>query len=116
MRLGLARAGLVRRRTERREPVEVSLKTAPGALGRGVLIGLAIFGFMATVAVTEELPYRGVLFRIVEERLGTWISLGLSGVMFGLAHAFNSNATPWSRRRHQPGPEQWTTAGTVASV
>lgn len=122
--LALAAYAWVVRRTERREPVEVSLKTAPGALGRGVLIGLAmfvavivniaflggyevrgwgsvtgaiaIFGFMVAVAVTEELLFRGVLFRIVEERLGTWISLGLSGVVFGLAHAFNPNATLWS--------------------
>ena len=122
--LALAAYAWVVRRTERREPVEVSLVTAPGALGRGVLIGLAmfvavivniailggyevrgwgsvtgaiaIFGLMTTVAVTEELLYRGVLFRIVEERFGTWISLGLSGVVFGLAHVFNPNATLWS--------------------
>ena len=122
--LALAAYAWVVRRTEHREPVEVARKTAPAALGRGVLIGfamfvavianiaflggyevrgwgslsgaIAIFGFMAAAAVTEELMFRGVLFRIVEERLGTWISLGLSGVLFGLAHYFNPNATLWS--------------------
>ncbi|MEU3642232.1 CPBP family intramembrane glutamic endopeptidase [Lentzea sp. NPDC034063] len=122
--LALASYAWVVRKTERREPVEVARSTAPAALGRGVLIGLgmfvavivniaflggyevrgwgsltgavAIFGFMAAAAVTEELMFRGVLFRIVEERLGTWISLGLSGVLFGLAHYFNPNATLWS--------------------
>lgn len=129
--LGLATAALtlvayawVVRRTERREPVEVALKGAPAALGRGVLIGLAmfvavianiyflggyevrgwgsvagavaIFGFMAAAAVTEEVLFRGVLFRIAEERLGTWISLVLTGLLFGLAHVFNPNASLWS--------------------
>ena len=122
--LALAAYAWVVRKTEHREPVEVARRTAPAALGRGVLIGLgmflavivniaflggyeirgwgslsgaiAIFGFMAAAAVTEELMFRGVLFRIVEERLGTWISLGLSGVLFGLAHYFNPNATLWS--------------------
>jgi membrane protease YdiL (CAAX protease family) len=122
--LALVSYAWVVRKTERREPVEVARRTAAAALGRGVLIGLvmfvavianiyflggyevrgwgsltgaiAIFGFMAAAAVTEELMFRGVLFRIVEERLGTWISLGLSGVLFGLAHYFNPNATLWS--------------------
>jgi uncharacterized protein len=122
--LSLAAYAWVVRRTERREPVEVALKTAPAALGRGVLIGLpmfvavivniaflgsyevngwgsvtgaiAIFGFTAAAVVVEELLFRGILFRIVEERLGTWGSLVLSGVLFGLVHAFNPNATLWS--------------------
>ncbi|WP_439657247.1 lysostaphin resistance A-like protein [Lentzea sp. HUAS TT2] len=122
--LALVSYAWVVRKTEHREPVEVARRTAAAALGRGVLIGLvmfvavianiyflggyevrgwgsltgaiAIFGFMAAAAVTEELMFRGVLFRIVEERLGTWISLGLSGVLFGLAHYFNPNATLWS--------------------
>lgn len=122
--LALAAYAWVVRRTERREPTEVSLKIAAGALGRGVLVGLAmfgavilniaflggyevrgwgsvsgmiaIFGFMVAAAVTEELMYRGVVFRIVEERLGTWLSLVLSGLLFGFAHIFNQNATVWS--------------------
>ena len=110
--------------TEHREPVEVALKGAPAAVGRGVLVGtgmfvavivniaflggyevrgwgsvsgaVAIFGFMAAAAVTEEVLFRGILFRVVEERLGTWISLALTGLLFGLAHVFNPNATVWS--------------------
>ncbi|MET9632737.1 CPBP family intramembrane glutamic endopeptidase [Lentzea sp. NPDC006480] len=122
--LALAAYAWVVRRTERREPVEVALKGAPAAVGRGVLIGIgmfvvvivniaflggyevhgwgsvggavAIFGFMAAAAVTEEVLFRGILFRVVEERLGTWISLALTGLLFGLAHVFNPNATVWS--------------------
>ncbi|HUQ59417.1 type II CAAX endopeptidase family protein [Lentzea sp.] len=112
------------RRTEKRDPVEVALAGAPMALGRGVLIGLgmfvavivniallggyeikgwgsvggavAIFGFMAAAAVTEEVMFRGVLFRIAEERFGTWISLAATGLLFGGVHFFNPNATLWS--------------------
>jgi len=122
--LALAAYAWVVRRTEHREPTEVSLKAAPGALGRGVLIGLAMFGavilniaflggyevrgvgsvtgmtailgFMVAVAVTEELLYRGVLFRVVEEKLGTWLALVLSGLVFGFAHLPNPGATVWS--------------------
>ncbi|SEQ89452.1 hypothetical protein SAMN05216188_106117 [Lentzea xinjiangensis] len=129
--LGLATAVLslvayawVVRRTERRDPVEVARAGAPAALGRGVLIGLAmfgavianiaflggyevrgwgsvagavaIFGFMAAAAVTEEVMFRGILFRIAEERLGTWISLVLTGLLFGFVHILNPAATLWS--------------------
>jgi hypothetical protein len=128
---GLAAAALslfvyawVVRRTERRAPDEVALRGAGPAFGRGVLIGLgmfgavilniallggyevrglgspagavALFGFMAAAVVVEELLFRGILFRIVEQRLGTWISLALSGLLFGAAHLFNPHATLWS--------------------
>jgi len=44
-------------------------------------------------AVFEELLFRGVLFRLVEEWLGTWIALAVSALIFGAAHAFNTGAT-----------------------
>jgi membrane protease YdiL (CAAX protease family) len=109
--------------SERRAPVEVAAKGAAAAVGRGVLIGVgmfaavivniafmggyrvdgrgsvagavALFGFMAAAAVTEELIFRGVLFRIVEERTGTWMALALTGVLFGLSHLFNPHASLW---------------------
>jgi membrane protease YdiL (CAAX protease family) len=112
------------RRTERREPVEVAVRGAGPAFGRGLLIGLAmfgavilniafvggyevigwgsptgalaLFGFTAAAVVVEELIFRGVLFRLVEGWLGTWVSLGLTGVLFGASHAFNPHATWWS--------------------
>lgn len=56
---------------------------------------VALFGFMAAAAVTEELIFRGVLFRIVEARLGTWGSLALTSLLFGLSHLFNPHATLW---------------------
>jgi CAAX protease family protein len=47
-------------------------------------------------AAFEELLFRGVVFRLVEEWTGTWIALAVSAVLFGLAHAANPGATPVS--------------------
>jgi membrane protease YdiL (CAAX protease family) len=56
---------------------------------------LASIGMMASAAAIEELLFRGVIFRIVEERAGTWPALALSAVIFGLVHLVNPNATLW---------------------
>lgn len=115
--------GWVVRRTERRPSTEVALEGAPAATVRGTLIGatlfgavmvnlftsgyyevdglgsvtgaVGLFGFMAAAAVTEELMFRGVLFRITEERIGTWIALVLTGALFGLSHLLNPDAGLW---------------------
>ncbi|MEU4236173.1 type II CAAX endopeptidase family protein [Actinoplanes sp. NPDC026619] len=119
----LAAYAWIVRRTEKREPDEVALAGSRRGLGRGVLIGVALFtavianiallggyridgwgsvggtvalvGFMAAAAVTEELIFRGVLFRIVEGRFGTWWALGGTGLLFGLSHLFNPHAGLW---------------------
>ena len=41
----------------------------------------------------EELFFRGVVFRSVEEMLGTWISLILSSLLFGFLHLLNPGGT-----------------------
>jgi hypothetical protein len=56
---------------------------------------VGILGFMAAAAVTEELLFRGVLFRVVEERAGTWIALLGTGLLFGLIHLLNPGASLW---------------------
>jgi membrane protease YdiL (CAAX protease family) len=56
---------------------------------------LGIAGMMSGVAVMEEVLFRGVLFRILEERVGTVISLVVSSLLFGATHLVNVNATPW---------------------
>ncbi|MER7036007.1 CPBP family intramembrane glutamic endopeptidase, partial [Streptomyces albidoflavus] len=115
--------GWVVRKTEHRPSTEVARKGAGSAIGRGTLIGVALFGvvivniaflghyeihglgsvtgalglvgFMAAAAATEEVMFRGVLFRLVEERTGTWIALSLSGLVFGLVHLLNPHADLW---------------------
>ncbi|MGE7138077.1 CPBP family intramembrane glutamic endopeptidase [Luteibacter sp. NPDC031894] len=46
--------------------------------------------------VGEEIVSRGVIFRIVEEGLGTWAALLLSAAVFGGLHIWNPHATTWS--------------------
>lgn len=111
------------RRTEKREVTELAWTGATAATSWGTLLGVGLFalvivniavlggyqvhglgspmsalglvGFMGAVAVTEELMWRGVLFRVIEEYTGTWISLGLTGLAFGLVHMVNPHATLW---------------------
>jgi uncharacterized protein len=47
-------------------------------------------------AVAEEIVFRGVLFRVTEEGLGTWAALAVSALAFGLIHIGNPDATTWS--------------------
>ncbi len=46
--------------------------------------------------ITEEIVSRGILFRLTEEGLGTWIALLVSALFFGFAHISNPGATAWS--------------------
>jgi membrane protease YdiL (CAAX protease family) len=46
--------------------------------------------------VFEEIVFRGVVFRMVEEGLGTWAALLVSALLFGVVHIGNPNATAWS--------------------
>ena len=54
---------------------------------------LTAFGVAATSSYLEEILFRGVLFRVVEEALGTWFAFGISIAFFGAAHLSNPNAT-----------------------
>jgi uncharacterized protein len=44
----------------------------------------------------QEILFRGVIFRITEEALGTWLALAISAVLFGLAHILMAQATVFS--------------------
>lgn len=44
-------------------------------------------------AIGEELVFRGAIFRIADERLGTAAALLVSSILFGLLHAANPGAT-----------------------
>ena len=108
---------------EKRRPEEIALRSAPGGLVLGVLIGLLWFGsvifniaelggyrvdgpgslagpiglagFMAAACVTEELMFRGVLLRVLQDRFGTWIALLVTSALFGCWHLLNPDATVW---------------------
>lgn len=64
---------------------------AAGFNGPGVLPPVLLLS--GSAAVIEELMFRGVLFRIVEEWCGSWIALAVSAAVFGLIHLLNPNAT-----------------------
>jgi uncharacterized protein len=109
------------RLVEKRPIGELSGTGAPRELGIGVAIGLGlvavvvwtlwalgyyrIAGTNALVAVfvllandgagafVEEVVLRGIVFRITEERLGTWVALAISVVLFALLHLASPNAT-----------------------
>lgn len=65
----------------------------PGAGFDGIAAG-AIVAFLA--AMFEELLFRAILFRIVEQSLGTGAALLVSAAAFGLIHGFNPGATAFS--------------------
>ena len=53
-------------------------------LPTGVALSLPFF---------EEMVFRGVVFRILEERLGSWVALVLSSLVFGGVHLTNGGET-----------------------
>ena len=46
-----------------------------------------------TVAIFEEILIRGIIFRIGEEKLGSYISLVLSAIIFGALHLMNPESS-----------------------
>jgi membrane protease YdiL (CAAX protease family) len=110
---------------ERRVLVELAPRTLLPQGLLGVLVGLVLFSAIVTVlwlvgsyhvtgtqadvpwlgallvvglgaGIGEEIIFRGALFRIVEEGLGTWWALAISALLFGAIHIGNPGATLWS--------------------
>lgn len=116
----LTYAGFVRL-IERRRVAELDFAKAAPEFGAGLVAGAFLFSITMLVlfalgfvditraggwqalgyplldaliaAVTEEVLMRGVLFRIVEASLGSWIALVFSAALFGALHGFNPGAT-----------------------
>jgi len=106
---------------ERRSPSDLALAPGIRELGIGMLVGSGLYtaGVLVLLAMgimriegtnpvsvmlpaismaissgfLEELLFRGALFRIVEEWLGSWISVVVSSVVFGAVHLMNPTAT-----------------------
>lgn len=63
-------------------------------VGRGpVALMMAPFAAAVSAGVVEELLFRGILFRIVESAVGSWLALVLSAVVFGLLHLLNAHSS-----------------------
>lgn len=56
---------------------------------------IAFFTFLM-VGVAEEIVFRGILFRWIDEKWGFAIALIISSLLFGVMHIFQLNATWWS--------------------
>jgi len=106
---------------ERRAPSDLALNPGLKELGIGLLVGSGLYSLGVLVLMVlgyalvdgmnpvsimipaiamalssgflEELLFRGVLFRIVEEWLGSWASVVISSVVFGFVHLMNPAAT-----------------------
>ncbi|TSD66331.1 CPBP family intramembrane metalloprotease [Inquilinus sp. KBS0705] len=106
---------------EKRKVTEISARNLPRNVGLGLMIGMVIQSFTIfviylnsgfhviginsvtsviipltvafTSAIFEEILIRGILFRILEERLGSYIALMISAIIFGALHFFNPAAT-----------------------
>ena len=106
---------------EKRPVVELSGPRMPRELGAGALLGALLFsmtvgllaalgayqvtgsnGWAAMLAtlpafvlggVLEEVVMRGIVFRILEQSLGSWIALAISAGIFGLLHLLNHGTT-----------------------
>lgn len=106
---------------ERRAMTELSLSGAAEETAQGILIGALLLGAIMLIlalvgsykavgtngfslllrpfflavssAVFEEILFRGVVFRIIERSLGSWIALAISAAIFGGLHLLNQNAT-----------------------
>ena len=116
---------LLVRLIERRRPRELAPGTLPLWGSLGIVIGIVLFSAVAGAlwllgvyhvtgtnpqadwlpavltaglgaGIAEEIITRGVLFRIVEEGMGTFWALVISALFFGAAHIFNPGATVWS--------------------
>ena len=62
--------------------------------GIGALLPVVLALLMAIASGTiEEIVFRGVVFRLIEEWGGTWTALAVSSLLFGLGHLVNPHAT-----------------------
>ena len=79
--------------------VAVAIAAALGVYrvtGEGDLTGLeaALIGPAIFAAFSEELMFRGILFRWLEEWGGSWLALLVTSALFGCAHLLNPHASP----------------------
>ena len=62
-----------------------------GHNGADVLIG--VLGVAIISGITEEVLFRGIIFRFFEQWLGSYAALTISALFFGVAHISNPNSS-----------------------
>ena len=109
---------------EKRKAFEISSSGSVLEFGAGFLISMGLVVFMIVLmsllgyynvegfesgkiiadkfvhfsmgSFVEELIFRLILFRLVEELMGSWWALVIVSLLFGFAHIGNANATVWT--------------------
>jgi CAAX protease family protein len=69
--------------------------SAPDQIGSGLSVTSKVFVVLLAIVVapvTEELFFRGLLYRSIRDRQGFWAGAVISSVVFGLSHYV---ASPW---------------------
>jgi membrane protease YdiL (CAAX protease family) len=59
----------------------------------GIAVLLPIAGIAFQSGFFEEILLRGIVFRLMEKWLGSWVALGFSALLFGALHLANPNAS-----------------------
>jgi membrane protease YdiL (CAAX protease family) len=62
-------------------------------LARLLRLLLPWLALIVATAAVEEFLFRGILFRLAERALGSWLAVLLSAVLFGLSHMSTAHAT-----------------------
>ena len=73
----------------------------------------SLFMFLV-VGVGEEVLFRGIVFRMIDDRWGTVVALVVSALIFGFVHITNNNATVWSSVAIAVDPSASTGPGTTS--
>ena len=109
---------------EKRNITELSVSTLPGSLLAGALLGIGLQALVILVmylmggytivsinpvsyilpglliaftsGIFEEILFRGVIFRIINEKWGSIIALTVSALLFGAVHLMNKNSSMYS--------------------
>lgn len=66
--------------------------SVPEGTTRAALFGRVVLLFLA-VGIFEEVAVRGILFRQLEQAIGTWLAIVASALFFGFGHRGNPGAT-----------------------
>jgi membrane protease YdiL (CAAX protease family) len=66
--------------------------TIPEDTTRAALLARAVLIFLA-VGIFEEVLFRGVVFRQLEQAIGTWLAITASALFFGFGHRGNPGVT-----------------------
>ena len=69
------------------------LRIVPSTPGSSLAAAAQISAFLLPAAFAEELICRGYLLTAIRDGVGAWLAVGITSLLFGLAHLFNVGVT-----------------------